>query len=343
MDVILLSLNCAKRQQPQAEFKQLILNVLPDSPPDFLIIGLQEACAIVRGALGWTVDTDSDIRRVVFNTLKHRYSTALYNDAITHWCGALAIFIFPREFIPRYEVARVSFGYFWSSLKGAVGIRLFLNNMAYTFVNVHLSANEGQGRLRRNADFKILANGLRFPDSGGIYELKKQHLFVFGDLNYRATKRAYRVDEAADLLEEFESIDELSLERFAGRTMYSLHEASVSFAPTYKYLVDSNIQDCRRTPSWCDRVLYSDKNIGIVKYDSVSAYTGSDHRPVYLHAHLNESAELENCTIAPTWVLPTQYSVCVDKVLGSVLYLAEHRIMMLIYSVLVLLFIRLVM
>ena len=63
-----------------------------------------------------------------------------------------------------------------------------------------------------------------------------------------------------------------------------LDEGQLDFDPTYKYDIGTNNYDTsnkKRTPSWCDRILFKkNKNLEIVKYDKVN-YMSSDHKPVY--------------------------------------------------------------
>lgn len=59
-------------------------------------------------------------------------------------------------------------------------------------------------------------------------------------------------------------------------------EGNIYFLPTYKYVKREKIYDTKRTPSWCDRVLFyaQDPNkIVLLKYWDVDCYQ-SDHKPV---------------------------------------------------------------
>ncbi len=79
---------------------------------------------------------------------------------------------------------------------------------------------------------------------------------------------------------------------------------SLSFAPTYKYDVGTNIYDTRliffcffflilllfqknsdknRVPSWTDRVMFKGNGIVGLSYDRIEIDT-SDHKPIYLIA-----------------------------------------------------------
>lgn len=106
------------------------------------------------------------------------------------------------------------------------------------------------------------------------------HLFIFGDLNYRLN--ANPAQKIVDL-DKLASHDQLTQEMRKGNTMIGMNEGAFStFLPTYKYhigTVDSVNQ--KRTPSWTDRVLYaSGCACRSVIYDSFPNITISDHKPV---------------------------------------------------------------
>ncbi|BAH91351.1 Os01g0814200, partial [Oryza sativa Japonica Group] len=81
--------------------------------------------------------------------------------------------------------------------------------------------------------------------------------------------------------------DQLKIERDAGRVFKGWNEGKIFFAPTYKYSYNSDAYASetatsnkkRRTPAWCDRILW--RGDGILQ---LSYYRGesrfSDHRPV---------------------------------------------------------------
>lgn len=143
------------------------------------------------------------------------------------------------------------------------------------------------------------------------------HLFVAGDLNYRLSKTSPPEDatfpsldqDSEDHYPRFLQRDQLRTERLAGRTLHGLSEASVRFPPTYKLdikdkkrRVDGEDDDVEwtfathRWPGWCDRVLYlevppwinqhNEKDIRVLAYDCFPAVRTSDHRAVYLRAHV---------------------------------------------------------
>jgi len=125
----------------------------------------------------------------------------------------------------------------------------------------------------------------------GIYA-RHSHLFVAGDLNYRATDSESPSEDHKNfppprpfpssshpMPDVFSSLlhhDQLSRERTAKNTLHHLTEAAIRFDPTYKFSEpaqrnaktapsslggESHEEDVwveQRTPSWCDRILYLD-------------------------------------------------------------------------------------
>ncbi|KAE8661076.1 putative C2H2 and C2HC zinc fingers superfamily protein [Hibiscus syriacus] len=126
-----------------------------------------------------------------------------------------------------------------------------------------------------------------------------------GDLNYRLaagcadTYKLLKKNDWQTLLEK----DQLRLEQRAGRVFKGWEEGTIYFAPTYKYLADSddyvvqtsNSKEKRRIPAWCDRILWKGEGLKQIWCDRI-LWKGeglkqiwysrgesrfSDHRPVY--------------------------------------------------------------
>lgn len=111
---------------------------------------------------------------------------------------------------------------------------------------------------------------------------------INGDLNYRIDTmgrdtiiKAITSDNLPKLLERDQLL--LSQRRNHISGVRRLHEAPITFAPTYKYDVGSDQYDTsekRRAPAWCDRILY--QGSGKIKQIDYRRHElrVSDHRPV---------------------------------------------------------------
>ncbi|KAL1536704.1 hypothetical protein AAHA92_29309 [Salvia divinorum] len=182
--------------------------------------------------------------------------------------------------------------------KGCISISMTVHQTSLCFVCSHLASGEKEGdELRRNSDVAEILKGIVFPrvcknPSRRIPERIADHdrVIWLGDLNYRI---GLSYEEAIILLENsnWESLlekDQLNTEREAGRVFCGWNEGKILFAPTYKYSQNSDSyagensksKRKRRTPAWCDRILWRGDGI-----DQLSYLRGesrfSDHRPVF--------------------------------------------------------------
>lgn len=111
-----------------------------------------------------------------------------------------------------------------------------------------------------------------------------------GDFNYRvkATRKVTELLLKAGMREELLNNDELREQMRRGKVFPGFVEAPITFPPTYKYDVDSDLFDTsekRRTPSWTDRIVWkrNASKMLIERYDSCRTVRTSDHRPVFAH------------------------------------------------------------
>ncbi|KAK8918675.1 Type I inositol 1,4,5-trisphosphate 5-phosphatase CVP2 [Platanthera zijinensis] len=182
--------------------------------------------------------------------------------------------------------------------KGCISVSMSLHQTSFCFICSHLASGEKEGdELRRNSDvMKILRSTAfrRICKSGRRRNPSKildhDRVIWLGDLNYRIalsyseTKRLLEQNNWDALLEN----DQLRIEREAGRVFNGWKEGKIYFAPTYKYSNNSdsysgeNIKrkSKRRTPAWCDRILWHGDGITQLVYVRGESKL-SDHRPVF--------------------------------------------------------------
>ncbi|KAK1263609.1 Type I inositol 1,4,5-trisphosphate 5-phosphatase CVP2 [Acorus gramineus] len=181
--------------------------------------------------------------------------------------------------------------------KGCISVSMSLHQTSFCFVCSHLASGEKEGdELRRNSDVaEILKNTqfsriCKFPGSR-IPEriLEHDRVIWLGDLNYRL---ALSYTETRTLLDDNDwdallERDQLKIERGAGRVFSGWNEGRIFFAPTYKYSHNSDAyagetvksKKKRRTPAWCDRILWYGEGIEQLSYIRGESRF-SDHRPV---------------------------------------------------------------
>jgi hypothetical protein len=185
--------------------------------------------------------------------------------------------------------------------KGAIAIRFRVDDTSLCFVNCHLAAGQSQANSRHNDIAAILEAGLfpaeRDPDTrldtftgGGDGSMILDHelCIINGDLNYRidtmsrdTVVKAVNQQQLAKLLERDQLL--VARRRNAGFRLRAFEELPITFAPTYKYDVGTDTYDTsekRRSPAWCDRVLFRGQGrVRQLDYRRHEIRT-SDHRPV---------------------------------------------------------------
>jgi len=111
-----------------------------------------------------------------------------------------------------------------------------------------------------------------------------------GDLNYRialsycSAKALVEMHNWKQLLEK----DQLRMQKRYGRVFQGWKEGRIYFPPTYKYSFNSDRyagegmhpKEKRRTPAWCDRILWYGNGLNQLSYVRGESRF-SDHRPVY--------------------------------------------------------------
>jgi inositol polyphosphate 5-phosphatase INPP5B/F len=197
--------------------------------------------------------------------------------------------------------------------KGGVSIRLQFYDSTLCFVCSHLAAHR-ENVVGRNADFQNVYSKTSFEiGEEAIREVIRSgslshwaigsssvgipdHDIVFwlGDLNYRideslSTETVLKLAEKNGGIAQLEPLDQLNMERAAGRVLRNFQEGRLTFAPTYKYQPGTHMYDQRpekkiRAPAWCDRILWSAqeaKHVQQLTYNRSEMPNISDHKPVY--------------------------------------------------------------
>ncbi|KAI9122217.1 hypothetical protein K1719_006906 [Acacia pycnantha] len=183
--------------------------------------------------------------------------------------------------------------------KGSISMSMTLHGTTFCFVCTHLASGEKDGdEVRRNLDVSEILKKTKFSSSfkalghslspGSILEHDK--IIWLGDLNYRLatgyadTRELLKKNDWPALLEK----DQLRTEQRAGRVFQGWKEGNIYFAPTYKYLANSDhyvvrtskSKEKHRTPAWCDRILWKGEGLKQMWYERGESRF-SDHRPVY--------------------------------------------------------------
>ncbi|KAA8516463.1 hypothetical protein F0562_016756 [Nyssa sinensis] len=191
--------------------------------------------------------------------------------------------------------------------KGSISISMTLHQTTFCFVCTHLASGEKEGdEVRRNSDVMEILKKTRFSHSCRVRGqpvppdniLEHDKIIWLGDLNYRLASSCGDTHELLEkndwqaLLEKDQEMVvlgmQLRIEQRAGRVFRGWEEGRIYFAPTYKYLANSDhyvvqtstSKEKQRTPAWCDRILWKGEGLKQMRYVRAESKF-SDHRPVY--------------------------------------------------------------
>ncbi|ESQ43748.1 hypothetical protein EUTSA_v10005867mg [Eutrema salsugineum] len=183
--------------------------------------------------------------------------------------------------------------------KGSISMSMSVHETSLCFVCSHLTSGQKEGdELRRNSDVLEILRKTRFPrmninashDSSPQTILEHDRVIWLGDLNYRIAL-SYRSAKALVEMRNWSALlekDQLRVEQHKGRVFQGWNEGTIYFPPTYKYSNNSDIYAAddrlpkakRRTPAWCDRILWYGSGLTQLSYVRGESRF-SDHRPVY--------------------------------------------------------------
>ncbi|KAG8377273.1 hypothetical protein BUALT_Bualt08G0012200 [Buddleja alternifolia] len=198
-----------------------------------------------------------------------------------------------RRHIQNLNVSTVGVGVMgYIGNKGSISVSMSIHQTLFCFICTHLTSGEKEeNAVKRNADVHEIHRRTRFSSLSGMGLPKSiydhERIIWLGDLNYRINLPYERTRELISkrdwsmLLERDQLIRELK----KGRAFDGWSEGTVSFAPTYKYLLNSDSycgedpKAGRRRPAWCDRILSFGTGMKLLNYRR-SELKLSDHRPV---------------------------------------------------------------
>lgn len=231
--------------------------------------------------------------------------------------------------------------------KGSISISMTLHRTTFCFVCTHLASGEKEGdEFKRNTDVIEILKKTRFSRSFTTLGkpippdniLGHEKIIWLGDLNYRLSSTSGDVHEFLRrndwqaLLEK----DQLRIEQKAGRIFEGWEEGKIHFAPTYKYITNSDNyvahtstpKENRRTPAWCDRILWKGEGMKQMSYIRGESKF-SDHRPVSSMFSVQVSLPLNENKIT-TFLDPKTFKssllpVCAAKVQAEELLLSKTK------------------
>ncbi|KAE8398191.1 SacI homology domain-containing protein [Aspergillus pseudonomiae] len=259
--------------------------------PTIFAVGFQEIVSLSPQQI---MSTDPTTRKVwevaVGNCLNNRASsrgTAKYVLLRSGQLVGAALMVYVREDALR-DIKNVEGSVKKTGLSGMAGnkggcaIRFEYCNTRICFVTAHLAAGFANYD-ERNRDYETIYHGLRFQKNRAIEN--HDAIVWLGDFNYRIGLDNQFVRELVTQkdYQKLYSNDQLNLQMLAGRAFPFYTEGLITFPPTYKYDIDSDIYDTSekaRIPAWCDRILWRGPCLRQMEYNTANLRF-SDHRPVW--------------------------------------------------------------
>ncbi|WVZ12806.1 hypothetical protein V8G54_017336 [Vigna mungo] len=199
-----------------------------------------------------------------------------------------------RRHINNLKVSPVGVGLMgYMGNKGSVSISMSLFQSRLCFVCSHLTSGQKEGaEHRRNSDVHEILRRTCFSPAFDADQPQTipshDQIFWFGDLNYRINMLDAEVRKLVALKKwnELMNYDQLSKELRIGHVFDGWKEGLINFPPTYKYEINSDRyvgqspkEGEKRSPAWCDRILWLGKGIKQLQYGRAEIKL-SDHRPV---------------------------------------------------------------
>ncbi|KAG8836172.1 hypothetical protein FRC17_009515 [Serendipita sp. 399] len=313
-----------------AERTEAAKNILES--PDILILGFQEL-DLSTGALLYSTSTilEEEWTSIILSTL-NEHSASYVKFASRQLVGML-ILGFVRKGQRPYiaEISTTSLGTGLMGMmgnKGAVGLRFRFRSTVITCVCSHLPANDGMGE-KRNYDYLQISHRMQFPVNAAtpaeaaeplrpvsssifethilLWEVRCHlvHIYLFSpllDLNYRLhvpTEEVLEMSEPPMTQQNITTLlhfDELLLYKHSRSCFDLFQEMPITFPPTYRYLLNSDVLDSRRRPAWTDRIQhlgFPTTSVRQANYTSHREVRLSDHKPV------SANYEIETITVDP--------------------------------------------
>ncbi|GFZ00889.1 myo-inositol polyphosphate 5-phosphatase 2 [Actinidia rufa] len=200
-----------------------------------------------------------------------------------------------RRHINNLKVSPVGVGLMgYMGNKGSISVSMSLFQTQFCFVCSHLTSGHKDGdEQRRNSDVQEILRRTQFSSVCDIDQPETipshDQIFWFGDLNYRLNMLDAEVRKlvAKKQWNELLNSDQLSKELCSGHVFDGWKEGAITFPPTYKYEINTDRYvgenpkegEKKRSPAWCDRVLWLGKGIKQISYRRADMRL-SDHRPV---------------------------------------------------------------
>jgi len=335
LGIFIGTMNCGNTRQPEQKFIQRWLSC-DHEKHKIVVVGLQE-CTWNKES-NWELIWQNAIQNAINEVVKNRvrmfeFPAEMYQLLAVHSLGEMRIYCFIQEKSLRLnKVCNVSMLNEATGIGGVYGnkggtlISFDYGGTSFCFANSHLAAH--QTKLKeRNKHYQEICT---LQGIGNIeHDIMEQfhYFFWLGDLNYRCDWRqekdaqetpkrglfgAYlkKIDESKksesykELLDKDQLINVLKTQEKDQPAFFGFQEAPITFQPTFKVLRNRQFQyDEKRTPAWCDRILWRSApgyQVDCEQYDCIEQIDTSDHKPVFgsfnVKTWLRQPARSDDCS-----------------------------------------------
>lgn len=320
MKVLVLSWNVGGSTPPGPEFHEQVAKILRDGGAQeapLVVIGLQEVCALNLHSISHGGGAAYTRWSEYWSSTLQKFGEFELLTTGAHACEmvGLQLLVFSRRWLLNHlsfkAKSQVKCGAAGlTGNKGAVGWRMNIYQTSLCFVNAHLAAGHGaKSAEHRRMDicniegmsFEYRHRGWRFKDHDLIFWMgdTNSRLMINDDhaqevntfLNAQLERGTHGIER---IIQEFGDHDELTSLRQKRKIFADYNEAKLTFPPTYKLKVGSQMYEADgstshgkiRIPGWTDRILWRtgshQMRIKVGTYGWSPELTQSDHRAVYL-------------------------------------------------------------
>ncbi|KHJ84054.1 endonuclease/exonuclease/phosphatase family protein, partial [Oesophagostomum dentatum] len=249
--VVIITYNVNMQRADEDDIGKLLAPAVAANP-SLLVVGMQEV-AHGETVVGGTVIT---WQRQMLEWMNTRTDGLVLLSKTYQMTNQVTVFV-KRTLIP--SIRRIQFRFSRNTMggltghKGSIGVKITLqNHTSVVFVDSHFihDATSYDKRIAQFHSNKICC----FPEDEEV-----KAVFWLGDLNFRVEGDPDEVSAKIKAKKEKELLDTDDQLKRAIRendAFVGFQEQPIGFSPTYRFYVGSTEYDLKRTPSWCDRVLF---------------------------------------------------------------------------------------
>lgn len=247
------------------------------NPVDIYLIGLQEIVKL-NPRLVLFASNEAEVKHWIDRISKEIPNCELVSSMAL--VGILFLVFTKKEIkdeLKDIQTQIIKTGFFGTlGNKGSCSIRFTYHKKLFSFASGHLAAGSGSNE-QRLTELNNIASTMHDKDSRFC---DSDYWFIFGDMNFRIDLKPEIALMYIDALYLgfLKANDQLNKNKH--NIEFEYQEEDISFYPSYKFFPKTNKYNGKRTPSWCDRIIYKPtKYIKTLAYDKIELLC-SDHMPV---------------------------------------------------------------